>query len=99
MAGYSKNPLWKKLNIKEDYNCFLFQSPENYFELIEETPAGTEWDDDLNSSPYDFEHVFVFLLHLPYSIWAHTDEQGESRFFIEEPIDFDLCDKIDVSAI
>ncbi|WP_420316340.1 DUF3052 domain-containing protein [Ekhidna sp.] len=59
MAGYSKNPLWKKLNIKEDYNCFLFQSPENYFELIEETPAGTEWDDDLNSSPYDFEHVFV----------------------------------------
>lgn len=59
MAGYSKNPLWKKLTIKEGYRCFLFQSPENYFELLEETPMGTEWDDDLSNPPYDFIHVFV----------------------------------------
>lgn len=62
MAGYSKNPLWKKLNIKEGYHCFLFKSPENYFELLESTPAGTVWDDDLNSPPYDFEHAFVTKL-------------------------------------
>lgn len=59
MAGYSKNPLWKKLNIKEGYNCFLFQSPDNYFELLEETPKDTLWNDELSASPYDFLHVFV----------------------------------------
>lgn len=63
MAGYSKNPLWKKLNIKEGYNCYLFNSPESYFDLIEETPDQTQWDDDLNSGPYDFQHVFVTSRH------------------------------------
>ena len=62
MAGYSKNPLWKKLNIKEGYHCFLFNSPENYFELLEATPMETTWDDDLSSPPYDFEHVFITKL-------------------------------------
>ncbi|WP_425390493.1 DUF3052 domain-containing protein [Ekhidna sp.] len=62
MAGYSKNPLWKKLNIKEGYRCFLYQSPENYFELLEETPAETEWDEGISSPPYDFEHLFVTKL-------------------------------------
>lgn len=59
MAGYSKNPLWKKLGIKEGYNCYLYQSPENYFELLEQTPMETTWDDTLDATPYDFEHVFV----------------------------------------
>lgn len=59
MAGYSKNPLWKKLGIKEQYGCSLFQSPENYFELLEQTPLETSWDDDLSNSPYDFIHAFV----------------------------------------
>ncbi len=59
MAGYSKNPLWKKLGIKEGYNCYLFQSPENYFDLLEAIPAGSEFTDNLEVSPYDFEHVFV----------------------------------------
>ena len=59
MAGYSKNPLWKKLGIKESFNCHLFQSPKNYFELLEETPQETEWDDDFSNSPYDFIHVFL----------------------------------------
>ncbi|WP_370089340.1 DUF3052 domain-containing protein [Ekhidna sp.] len=59
MAGYSKNPLWKKLGIKEGYACFLFDSPENYFDLLEETPTNTEWDDELSSKAYDFQHVFV----------------------------------------
>ena len=55
MAGYSKNPLWKKLGIKEGYNCFLFQSPKNYFDLLEAIPADLDFSEDLNSSPYDFE--------------------------------------------
>lgn len=59
MAGYSKNPLWKKLGIKEGYTCYLFNSPEDYFDLLEETPIDTVWDDDLSSGPYDFQHVFV----------------------------------------
>ncbi|MEO9483595.1 MAG: DUF3052 domain-containing protein [Ekhidna sp.] len=62
MAGYSKNPLWKKLGIKEGYNCFLYHSPQNYFELLEETPKETEWADELTASPYDFQHVFVTQL-------------------------------------
>lgn len=62
MAGYSKNPLWKKLNIKERYHCFLFQSPKNYFELLESTPMETSWEDKLSATPYDFEHVFVTKL-------------------------------------
>lgn len=62
MAGYSKNPLWKKLGIKEGYNCYLFQSPENYFELLEEIPEGSDFTDDLSNAPYDFQHTFVTQL-------------------------------------
>ena len=59
MAGYSKNPLWRKLGLKESFQCHLFQSPENYFELLEENPAGTQWDEDFSRGPYDFIHVFL----------------------------------------
>lgn len=69
MAGYSKNPLWKKLGIKEGLTCYLHQSPENYFELLEETPTETNWDDDLSSAPYDFQHVFVTHLSDLESNW------------------------------
>ncbi|MEQ9302820.1 MAG: DUF3052 domain-containing protein, partial [Marinoscillum sp.] len=69
MAGYSKNPLWKKLGIKEGHTCYLFHSPENYFELLEETPRKTEWDDDLSSGAYDFQHVFVTELNVLKSNW------------------------------
>lgn len=69
MAGYSKNPLWKKLGIKEGFTCYLYHSPENYFELLEETPAETNWDDDLSSSPYDFQHAFVTHLSDLESNW------------------------------
>lgn len=69
MAGYSKNPLWKKLNIKEGYCCFLFNSPDNYFELIETTPLETSWSEDLNSIDYDFQHVFVKQLSELESNW------------------------------
>ncbi|GAB4245798.1 MAG: DUF3052 family protein [Ekhidna sp.] len=59
MAGYSKTPLWKKLGIKEGYNCYLYKSPDNYFDLLERTPLETAWSETLKSPPYDFQHVFV----------------------------------------
>ena len=37
----------------------LFSSPENYFDLLEETPKNTTWDDTLINTPYDFIHVFL----------------------------------------
>ena len=69
MAGYSKNPLWKKLGIKEGHHCFLFQSPTNYFELLEETPTESEWDDTLEKVSYDFMHVFLTELEVLKSNW------------------------------
>ena len=59
MAGYSKNPLWKKLGIKEKHKCFLFNSPTDYFDLLEETPSDTTWTEELQDAPYDFMHVFL----------------------------------------
>lgn len=72
MAGYSKNPLWKKLGIKEGYACYLFQSPDNYFDLLEETPTDSEWDDSLEKPSYDFIHAFVLereMLNNNWQLW------------------------------
>jgi len=74
MAGYSKNPLWKKLGIKEGYKCFLYQSPENYFELLEQTPLETDWTDQLNDSNYDFQHVFLTHQNELEEGWYHWKE-------------------------
>ncbi len=63
MAGYSKNPLWKKLGIKEGDNCYLFQSPSNYFDLLVETPKESQFEIEISNSPYDFEHAFVTQLN------------------------------------
>jgi len=71
MAGYSKNPLWKKLGIKEKYTCFLYNSPKNYFDLLEEIPKESTWDDDLKSSPYDFMHVFVTEINTLENHWKN----------------------------
>lgn len=70
MAGYSKNPLWKKLGIKEGYNCYLFQTPNNYFDLLEAIPKNSEFEDVITKQPYDFEHVFVTQLHELELNWA-----------------------------
>ena len=74
MAGYSKNPLWKKLGIKEGYVCYLFSSPDNYFELLEETPKDTEWDDQLSSALYDFQHVFTTHMGTLKSNWGGVEK-------------------------
>lgn len=62
MAGYASNPLWKKLGIKEQYNCFLHQSPDNYFDLLEAIPVDSQFSDELSEIRYDFQHVFVTQL-------------------------------------
>jgi len=59
MAGYSKNPLWKKLGIKVGHHCFVYQLPKDYFDLLEETPKETEWDETLKKSSYNFMHIFL----------------------------------------
>ncbi|MEQ9403140.1 MAG: DUF3052 domain-containing protein [Cyclobacteriaceae bacterium] len=69
MAGYSKNPLWKKLGIKEGYNCFLFQSPDNYFDLLESIPADSDFFEDTKKGPFDFEHAFVTELKVLEKHW------------------------------
>ena len=55
----------------EGYVCFLYNSPQNYFELLEETPKDTEWDDELSKTEYDFQHVFVKQLDTLNSNWSH----------------------------
>lgn len=69
MEGYSKKPLWKKLGIKEDYTCFLFKTPDNYFELLESLPNGSEFTDEPTLAPYDFLHVFVTNLSTLKANW------------------------------
>jgi len=59
MAGYSKNPLWKKLGIKEKYLCLLFQEPENYFDLLEKIPDNSNFTNDIDQQPFDLIHVFI----------------------------------------
>ncbi len=60
MAGYSKNPLYKKLGIKDGYNCLIYNTPDDYFDLLGSIPSESEFTDELgSSSSYDFIHVFV----------------------------------------
>jgi Protein of unknown function (DUF3052) len=58
MAGYSAAPLVKKLGIKAGFNVVLIDPPENYFELLEELPAGAKVTKD-EKSKVDFIHFFV----------------------------------------
>lgn len=72
MAGYSKTPLWKKLGIKEQFSCHLYHAPLNYFDMLEEIPDESIWDEDFENSPYDFIHVFItdlISLQKGWDIW------------------------------
>jgi hypothetical protein len=57
-AGYSSNPLVKKLGIKEGYRCLILNEPDNYVDLLEEIPVDTEFTDTVDGD-FDFIHVFV----------------------------------------
>ena len=74
MAGYSKNPLWKKLGIKEQYNCLVIQSPTDYFDLLETTPMETQWEDKIEKPPYDFIHVFAKEIEFLENGWTQWKE-------------------------
>jgi hypothetical protein len=59
MAGYSPNPLVKKLGIKEGFKILLVNPPDHYRTLVEQWPddiAELELDD---STEADFIHCFT----------------------------------------
>lgn len=58
MAGYSQTPLVKKLGIKENYYCYVSDSPTAYFQWISPLPKGTVVKDRL-AGQFDFIHLFV----------------------------------------
>lgn len=58
-AGYSPNPLIKKLGIKDGYRCLILNEPSHYVDLLEVIPPSTLFTDDPGSGEFDFIHVFV----------------------------------------
>lgn len=58
LAGYSPNPLYKKLGIKEGYRCLILNEPDNYVDLLETIPPETEFTDEIIGE-FDFIHLFV----------------------------------------
>lgn len=57
-AGYSGNPLIKKLGIKAGYTLLLINYPVNYFDLIGDLPEGTKMLENENEKA-DFIHFFT----------------------------------------
>lgn len=70
-AGYSPNPLIKKLGIKEGYWCLIINEPDHYFDLLEEIPTDSDFTDDPSTGEFDFIHVFATDIHnlADWSIW------------------------------
>jgi hypothetical protein len=58
LAGYSDNPLVKKLGIKTNFRIKLINPPANYFELLSGMPEGIELLSD-SKSKKDFIHYFL----------------------------------------
>ena len=58
-AGYSPNPLIKKLGIKDGYTCLILNEPDHYVDLLEEIPPDTDFTDQPAPDHFDFIHVFV----------------------------------------
>jgi hypothetical protein len=56
-VGYSGTPLVKKLGIKENYDCLLFQIPDHYFDLLYNLPDGATFSEE-TVGKYDFIHAF-----------------------------------------
>lgn len=59
MAGYSKNPLEKKLGIKPGFSCLIQNEREGYGNFFESLPEELEFyviEDDC--PPLDFVHYF-----------------------------------------
>lgn len=59
MAGYSPNPLVKKLGMKEGDKILLLNVPDNYAELIDQWPIDVEIVDDSQTDNINFIHYFT----------------------------------------
>lgn len=59
MAGYSPNPLLKKLGIKENYRIQIFNEPENYWDDLGPLPEGVEGVEQEGQEDVDFIHFFT----------------------------------------
>lgn len=59
MAGYSPNPLLKKLGIKENFRIQVFNAPDSYWEDLGPLPENVEGVDDAALEEIDFIHFFT----------------------------------------
>lgn len=59
MAGYSPNPLLKKLGIKENYRIQVFNAPESYWKDLGPLPENVEGVEAAGSEEIDFIHFFT----------------------------------------
>ena len=58
MAGYSKNPTWKKLGIDEGTRVIVLRAPENYPRILGVLPRGSILEDKLRKNA-SFIHYFA----------------------------------------
>ncbi|MFY0599622.1 MAG: DUF3052 domain-containing protein [Cyclobacteriaceae bacterium] len=59
-AGYSGTPLVKKLGIKDDYNCLIFNAPDHYFDLLFGLPETATFTEKAEGS---FHFIHAFFTH------------------------------------
>lgn len=59
MAGYSNNPLVKKLGINPGFRLYLENTPANYDDLIEYWPENAVVISDHDEGKMDFIHFFT----------------------------------------
>ena len=59
MAGYSPNPLLRKLGIKAGYRIQVFQEPDNYWDDLGPLPDDVEGVADEGNADVDFVHFFT----------------------------------------
>lgn len=59
MAGYSPNPLLKKLGIKAGYHIQVFNEPETYWDNLGPLPEQVEGSDEEGLGNIDFIHFFT----------------------------------------
>ena len=56
--GYSGTPLVKKLGIKPENKICVYNTPDDYFDLLGELPEDCVTHTELQDTDYDFVHAF-----------------------------------------
>ena len=59
MAGYSPNPLIKKLGIKPGFRVIHMMEPRGYFKLLGKLPEGVEKVENPEPESVDYIHLFA----------------------------------------